>query len=260
MQARGAFYSVQDGFAWFMDYYKRIMEWAACVRRVWAFSEAMKALDAANEAKASARNSAKNELSGANLSIFTPKGEALATGVNFKISSGERVRLVGRSGAGKSTFLRYLAGIYDFGSGEVNLPARAIFIPQKPYLAKMSLRELIAYPSDLNENLDGDGEEFRRVLRRVGLDKFVSRLNEVADWSKILSGGEAQRLGFARIYFQKPALALLDEATSALDISSARELMTNLLADFPNLAVLAAIHQEELKDLFSADLNFRGEI
>lgn len=260
MQARGAFYSVQDGFAWFMDYYKRIMEWAACVRRVWAFSEAMKALDAANEAKASARNSAKNELSGANLSIFTPKGEALATGVNFKISSGERVRLVGRSGAGKSTFLRYLAGIYDFGSGEVNLPARAIFIPQKPYLAKMSLRELIAYPSDLNENLDGDGEEFRRILRRVGLDKFVSRLDEVADWSKILSGGEAQRLGFARIYFQKPALALLDEATSALDISSARELMTNLLADFPNLAVLAAIHQEELKDLFSADLNFRGEI
>jgi len=48
--------------------------------------------------------------------------------------------------------------------------------------------------------------------------------------------------------------------TAPREPTFARELMTNLLADFPNLAVLAAIHQEELKDLFSADLNFRGEI
>ena len=65
--------------------------------------------------------------------------------------------------------------------------------------------------------------------------------------SEVLSGGEAQRLAFARVYFAKPAFLLLDEATLALDSALAKELLAQLKRDFLHLGVLAITHQEELK-------------
>ena len=67
---------------------------------------------------------------------------------------------------------------------------------------------------------------------------------------EVLSGGEAQRLAFARVYFAQPAFLLLDEATSALDNALAKEILTALKRDFPHLGVLAITHQEELKFIF----------
>ena len=119
-------------------------------------------------------------------------------------------------------------------------------VPQKPFLARMSLRRLIAYPSDL-QSVQAN---FADILRRVRLEKLIPELDEVKDWGKILSGGEAQRLAFARVYFAQPAFLLLDEATSALDNALAKELLTALKRDFPRLGVLAITHQEELKFIF----------
>ena len=273
MRARSAFYSVQDGFAWFMDYYKQIMEWAASVERVYKFVEIAQAADSkvkfdakfreqnsnlgdANKpAQATAanltqdkfdENAEANELRCTNLQIFTPSGEKLVCGLNLSVKSGEWVLLRGPSGTGKSSVFRYIAGIWDHGSGEVCVPRGTMSVPQKPFLARMSLRRLIAYPSDLQ----GADADFEGILRRVRLEKFIRELDEVKDWGKILSGGEAQRLAFARVYFAQPAFLLLDEATSALDSALAKELLTALKRDFPHLGVLAITHQEELKFIF----------
>ena len=269
MRARSAFYSVQDGFAWFMDYYKQIMEWAASVERVYKFIDIAQAadskvefdepnrdLDGVNEpAQATAanltqdkfdENAEANELRCTNLQIFTPSGEKLVCGLNLSVKSGEWVLLRGPSGTGKSSVFRYIAGIWDYGSGEVCVPCGTMSVPQKPFLARMSLRRLIAYPSDLQ----GADVDFEGILRRVRLEKFIFELDEVKDWGKILSGGEAQRLAFAKVYFARPAFLLLDEATSALDSALAKELLTGLKRDFPNLGVLAITHQEELKFIF----------
>jgi len=273
MRARSAFYSVQDGFAWFMDYYKQIMEWAASVERVYKFIDIAQAadskvkfdakireqnsdLDGVNEpAQVTAANLAQdkfdenaeaNELRCKNLQIFTPSGERLVCGLNLSVKSGEWVLLRGASGTGKSSVFRYIAGIWDYGSGEVCLPCGTMVVPQKPFLARMSLRRLIAYPSDLQ----GADADFEGILRRVRLEKFIFELDEVKDWGKILSGGEAQRLAFARVYFAQPAFLLLDEATSALDSVLAKELLVNLKCDFPSLGVLMITHQEELKFIF----------
>ncbi len=273
MRARSAFYSVQDGFAWFMDYYKQIMEWAASVERVYKFIDIAQAtdskvkfdakireqnsdLDGVNEpAQVTAANLAQdkfdenaeaNELRCTNLQIFTPSGEKLVCGLNLSVKSGEWVLLRGASGTGKSSVFRYIVGIWDHGSGEVCVPRGTMSVPQKPFLARMSLRRLIAYPSDLQ----GVDTDFEGILRRVRLEKFIRELDEVKDWGKILSGGEAQRLAFARVYFAQPTFLLLDEATSALDSALTKELLTALKRDFPRLGVLAITHQEELKFIF----------
>ena len=245
MQARSAFYSVQDGFAWFMDYYKQIMEWAASVQRIYEFIARMDGESANLHAcvKQSDENSARCE----GLSVFTPAGEPLIEDLRFELAPAQFIMLRGKSGAGKSTALRYAAGLWRYGRGEISLPRTGVmFIPQKPYLAPLSLKELIAYPQPPS----ADDAEFLEILCRVGLKKFALMLNSRADYVKILSGGEAQRLSFARIHYHKPSFVFADEITSALDPASARELLLGLRADLPRLGMLAIVHQTGLEDIF----------
>ena len=245
MQARSAFYSVQDGFAWFMDYYKQIMEWAASVQRIYEFISRMDGESANLRAcvKQSNENSARCE----GLSVFTPAGEPLIENLRFELAPAQFIMLRGKSGAGKSTSLRYAAGLWRYGCGEISLPRTGVmFIPQKPYLAPLSLKELIAYPQPPRK----DDAEFLEILCRVGLKKFARMLNSRADYVKILSGGEAQRLSFARIHYHKPSFVFADEITSALDLASARELLLGLRADMSSLGMLAIVHQTGLEDIF----------
>ncbi|WP_298759855.1 SbmA/BacA-like family transporter [uncultured Campylobacter sp.] len=245
MQARSAFYSVQDGFAWFMDYYKQIMEWAASVQRIYEFISRMDGESANLRAcvKQSDENSARCE----GLSVFTPAGEPLIEDLRFELAPAQFIMLRGKSGAGKSTALRYAAGLWRYGCGEISLPRTGVmFIPQKPYLAPLSLKELICYPQPPR----ADDAEFLEILRSVGLEKFARMLNSRADYVKILSGGEAQRLSFARIRYHKPSFVFADEITSALDLASARELLLGLRADLPRLGMLAIVHQTGLEDIF----------
>ncbi len=245
MQARSAFYSVQDGFAWFMDYYKQIMEWAASVQRIYEFISRMD--DESANLRACVTQSDENSARCEGLSVFTPVGEPLIEDLHFELAPAQFIMLRGKSGAGKSTALRYAAGLWRYGRGEISLPHTGVmFIPQKPYLAPLSLKELIAYPQPPRK----DDAEFLEILRRVGLEKFARMLNSRADYVKILSGGEAQRLSFARIHYHKPSFVFADEITSALDFASARELLLGLRADLPRLGMLAIVHQTGLEDIF----------
>ena len=245
MQARSAFYSVQDGFAWFMDYYKQIMEWAASVQRIYEFISRMDG-ESAN-LRACVTQSDENSARCEGLSVFTPTGEPLIEDLRFELAPAQFIMLRGKSGAGKSTALRYAAGLWRYGCGEISLPRTGVmFIPQKPYLAPLSLKELISYPQPPR----ADYAEFLEILRRVGLEKFARMLNSRADYVKILSGGEAQRLSFARIHYHKPSFVFADEITSALDPASARELLLGLRADLPSLGMLAIVHQTGLEDIF----------
>lgn len=228
-----------------MDYYKQIMEWAASVQRIYEFISRMDG-ESANLhicVTQSDENSARCE----GLSVFTPAGEPLIEDLRFELAPAQFIMLRGKSGAGKSTTLRYAAGLWRYGCGEISLPRTGVmFIPQKPYLAPLSLKELISYPQPPR----ADDGEFLEILCRVGLKKFARMLNSRADYVKILSGGEAQRLSFARIHYHKPSFVFADEITSALDPTSARELLLGLRADLPRLGMLAIVHQTGLEDIF----------
>jgi putative ATP-binding cassette transporter len=139
--------------------------------------------------------------------------------------------IVGKSGSGKSSLLRAIAGLWYNGSGTIYRPApnNILFLPQQPYMLLGSLRSQLLYPHNGHAVADA---QLLKVLEQVNLPDLASRfggLDAEADWSKVLSVGEQQRLAFARILIVKPRYAVLDEATSALDSANEDALYKLLL-------------------------------
>jgi sulfonate transport system ATP-binding protein len=129
-------------------------------------------------------------------------------GVDLDIAQGEFVALLGRSGSGKSTILRTLAGLDDGATGQILVPERRSVVFQDPRLLPWA-RVLENVTLGLHEkDATTRGTE---ALGEVGL------AGHEADWPKTLSGGEAQRVALARALVRHPDLLLLDEPFGALD-------------------------------------------
>jgi vitamin B12/bleomycin/antimicrobial peptide transport system ATP-binding/permease protein len=179
-----------------------------------------------------------------NLTLTLPNGQKLLENANLSLNPGETVLLTGASGAGKSTLFRAIAGIWPFGSGHVSRPeGTALFLPQRPYFPLGSLKRAITYP---NNEADFTEEMVTGALEAVGLEKLADRLNEVENWSQILSGGEQQRLALTRALITKPDWLFLDEATSALDEPLAARVQTVLKERLPNTTIVSITHRESL--------------
>lgn len=138
------------------------------------------------------------------------------------------------SGHGKSSIFRILAGLWPFPVGRVSRPAWGtggiFFVPQSNYATQGTLAAQVVYPALLDDVKPSD-EHLRNILKEVGLDEVLRRwgLHRVADWNLVLSGGECQRLGFARVIYHLPKVAVLDEITSALDMALEKKCMNALL-------------------------------
>lgn len=132
------------------------------------------------------------------------------------VNSGERILLRGAPGTGKSTLFRAIGGLWPFGTGRIHLPASAsmLFLPQKAYIPIGGLAAAVSYPS-----MPGAFSlaSLTQALVAVGLEALVEKLDEHANWSQVLSGGEQQRLAIARALLHGPDWLFLDESTSAVD-------------------------------------------
>ncbi|MCP1771803.1 putative ATP-binding cassette transporter [Neisseria perflava] len=264
MQARSAFGNVQDGFGWFMDYYKRIIEWAAVVERLAGFQTALAQVSgdeppphdiltpSETVSNTTSSKHAPSLLTVQNLTVHTAEGRVLLQNLSAHAAPREWLLLDGRSGIGKSTLLRVLAGLWPYYRGHFQTAADALFLPQRPYLPQDSLRRLLAYPRAPLP----DDETLKHILRQVGLAQLAdSPPDEIREWHKILSGGEQQRLSLARALLHRPAVLLLDEATNQLDDDSALALMQLLQSELPDTAVIAVSHQADVKKLFDTRLD-----
>ena len=256
MQTISAFGRVQDALSFFVDSYSSIAELAAVIQRLTGFTEHMEECVRVKSTIERGEGTA-NELTLQDLSITLPDGLPLLTACTLALPHGSRILVTGASGAGKSTLLRALAGIWPYGSGTITLPAGAkrLFLPQRPYLVLGSLRRALSYP----RTVAASDEEIARILTCVGLDHFSARLDDVDDWSRILSLGEQQRLAFARILLIRPDWIFLDEATSALDEPRERVLYELLHQELPSASIISIGHRSTLFALHDTELHLSDQ-
>jgi putative ATP-binding cassette transporter len=245
-QTLDAFDQVQKALSWFVEFYKELAEWKAVVDRLTGFSEAMVAAkQAAAQTAFVASPPQPSQLMVEDVDVRLPNGELLLEHVDLTIGQGESVALAGPSGSGKTTLFRVLAGLWPFGRGRVGLPkdARILFLPQKPYLPIGTLEEVLSYPETPERY---SKEACREVLEACAMRHLVPRLDETANWSLVLSGGEQQRLAFARALLYRPDWLFLDEASSALDAPTERRMYALLAGRLPGATLISVAHRPEV--------------
>jgi len=182
-----------------------------------------------------------------NVQLTTPDNKrTLFRNLNLRLTKGQNLLIAGVSGAGKSSLLRAIAGLWDNGDGEITRTSDVYFLPQRPYCPQGSLRDQLLYPStelgqspspQLNDNWSD--EALLNILNVVDLPNLASiagdgdplkGIHSTLDWSNTLSLGEQQRLAFGRLLINRPKLVIMDESTSALDVVAERR-MYNLIRE-----------------------------
>ena len=250
MQAASAFVTVQVSFNWLVDNYPRLADWTASARRLAALLAALTRLERADREGGIGRI-AHGETEGAalrlrGLSVTLDDGSDVVGDADVDIAPGEKVLVVGESGTGKSTLVRAISGLWPWGEGEIQMQrdAQLFLMPQQSYVPLGSLRRAATYPQSPE---DVEDDVLRQTLTDVGLGHLLERLDDEDRWDGILSGGEKQRLAFARLLLQRPDVVVMDEATAALDPTSQEQLMRLALERLPDSTIISVGHRVELE-------------
>jgi ATP-binding cassette subfamily B protein len=184
------------------------------------------------------------------------KDRLVLHGLNLAIPSGQRVGLVGHSGAGKTTITKLLLRFADLTEGALTIDGQNIsevtqsslrrsiaYVPQEPLLFHRSLRENIAYGK-----LDATDDEIIAATKRANAFEFIQDLPEgldtiVGERGIKLSGGQRQRIAIARAILKDAPILLLDEATSALDSESEKLIQASLDELMSNRTSIVIAHR-----------------
>ena len=178
------------------------------------------------------------------ITAIAPAGpKVLINDLSIQVSQGRRLLVLGPNNAGKSALARATAGIWPAGEGRIIRPSHEhlMFVPQRPYTAMGSLRDQFF---DAEHRGDGDDERLIAVLCQVTFGPILERvggLDVERDWANMLSVGEQQLLGIARLMIAEPRFAVLDRATSALSLSRVKHIY-NILSTTPTTYITIGDH------------------
>jgi vitamin B12/bleomycin/antimicrobial peptide transport system ATP-binding/permease protein len=256
-QSRGAFLSVHDSLSFFRAVYDSFASYRAAIIR-------LHGLVLANEAAGELPRlrggpSARGALELERVEVRTPSGERVVEPLDLVLDAGDALVITGPSGSGKSTLVRSLAQLWPFSSGVLRHPGGdddELFLSQLPYLPLGDLRTALSYPALAGAYPD---EQLRDVLTTVSLGHLASRLDDGADWSKVLSPGEQQRVAFARVLLARPRAVFLDEATSALDDGQEFALYQALRRELPDCIVVSVSHRSGVEQHHDRRLRLLGD-
>jgi ATP-binding cassette subfamily B protein len=197
------------------------------------------------------------------VSFSYPSGQQVLKDFNLDVPAGQKVGLVGRSGAGKSTIIALLQRLYDPDSGSVLIDGQNIaHVTQESLRASIAVvqQDISLFHRSLLENLrygrpDASDEEVFRAVEAAHCTEFINGLPQgfdtiVGERGMKLSGGQRQRLAIARAFLMDAPIVVLDEATSALDTESEQSIQEALSRLFKGRTVIAIAHRLSTLDAF----------
>ncbi|MEI8230726.1 MAG: ABC transporter ATP-binding protein [Candidatus Peregrinibacteria bacterium] len=191
-----------------------------------------------------------------NVAFQYRKGKEVFTDFSLTIPAGQRVGIVGHSGAGKSTIMKLLLRFADVTGGGIEIDGQDLrnitqndlrksisYVPQDPILFHRSLYENIAYAAP-----EATREEIIKAAKRAHAHDFIETLHQgydtfVGERGIKLSGGERQRIAIARAILKNAPILLLDEATSSLDSVSEQYIQEQLAELMHGRTTLAIAHR-----------------
>ncbi|CAK0780641.1 vitamin B12/bleomycin/antimicrobial peptide transport system ATP-binding/permease protein [Gammaproteobacteria bacterium] len=248
MQTAQAFQQMIQGLSWPVDNAAKVAEWRGSAERVLGLHEALANLQQYKgnpEHRIVMTQADRAALVFHHLCISMPDGRVILGCFSAEVRKGERVLISDNSEAAAKLF-KVVGGLWPWGRGRVELPndAPIFFLPQQPYVPKGSLRAIVSYPTPSRSIND---VTLAAALERVGLGPLAQRLDESGTWDQVLTLGELQRLGFARLLLHKPQWIFIEEATDALDPAEEEAMMRLLARELPDATVLTIGYRATLE-------------
>ncbi|MFV0430823.1 MAG: ABC transporter ATP-binding protein/permease [Alphaproteobacteria bacterium] len=253
-----AFGAVQGGFSWFVDNYDGLASWRATVDRLIGFEASMEGNEKIHHENQLYLKEDSDKIQFKDVDIFLEDKTKLFYVDNITINLGEKVLITGPSGAGKSTLLRTIAGLWPYGSGEIDRPAHkdTLFVPQKLYLPLGTLKNALCYPANINKF---DDAKIISLLNEVNLSHIADELHKEDNWLHRLSPGEQQRLAAVRIILNKPKWLFLDEATSALDEGLEYKIYQLISSQLKESTIISVAHKSSVRQFHHIELKIDVE-
>lgn len=199
--------------------------------------------------------------------------EYIIKGLNFTIHPGEKVALVGPTGAGKSSIIRLLCRLYEPSKGRILVDGIDIrYLPQgelRRYIGVI-LQETFLFAGDVTRNItlgeNYDFEQVKAAAKLTNIDHFIEELPDgyhtrLRERGANLSGGQKQLLAFARVAIRNPEILVLDEATASLDVGTEvliQEALEQILVD--RTAIIIAHRLSTIRDVDRILVLKRGEL